>query len=120
MISSLPRKVQAQSPFSVGRVVFKELPTTLMDSEYYFDLDHGMLKIHLYLRPQVDLRKVWEILAESFGHENLKWSKEIPHTFEDGTEIRGSIFIGLKVTFDKMFHALNRIVEIDRNLLMAK
>jgi len=97
-------------------VTFQHLPTYMLLTDYCYDLVEQRLKLHLWLVPGLDLRTVWEILADSFCNENLRWTPEVEMTVESGHVIKGSIFVGMKVGFEQMHAVLSRITEIDKML----
>jgi hypothetical protein len=96
---------------------FQRLPTRMLVTEYYYDIDANELKVHLYLQPGVVLRELWEILAESFGPQYLAFTREAYHNNGDGTILKGSVGIFMPVTFDRMHGVLCRLSEIDNALL---
>lgn len=98
---------------------FTALPTRTMVSEFNYNKDTKELKIHVWLYPEVSLRWVWQLLAEAFGAESLKWTEEASISVPHRGILTGSIFIGLKSEPKQVFNALTFLSDLDERVLQG-
>lgn len=101
--------------FKVDPLIFTPIPTRLSYTEYAYDSGTMEFKVHIWTLPQVDLRKYWQELAESFGHEALKYTHDVPLYWPpQNITIKDSVFLGMKSTTAQAQNILARLLDIDR------
>ena len=117
-----PRSLQyMREAFKVDPLIFTSIPTNVSYTEYSYDGDKKELKVHMWLLPAVDLRRMWQELAESFGHEALKYTHDVPLYWPpQNITIKDSIFIGMHTTTLQAQNVLSRILDVDRHIFESQ
>jgi hypothetical protein len=101
--------------FVVNKHSFTPLPTQLSYTEYSFDPDKKELKVHIWLLPEVNMRLYWQELAESFGADALKFTKDVEMYWPpQNITLKDSVFIGMRTNPSQAQNVLTRLLDVDR------
>lgn len=107
--------------FVVNKHMFTPLPTQLSYTEYSYDPDKKELKVHIWLLPEVNMRYYWQELAESFGADSLKFTKDVEMYWPPrNITLKDSVFIGMKTNPSQAHNVLTRLLDVDKQFMESQ